>query len=48
MSDSPLRSRYVMAGRIRTAYTSAETMGRRWSYAMVADRAPRAKPALAS
>ena len=48
MADNTLRSRNVMGGRIRTAYTKAGKMGPRWCYATGADLARQAKPALAS
>ena len=47
MADNTLRSRNVMGGRIRTAYTKAGKMGPR-CYATGADPARQAKPALAS
>ena len=48
MAESILRSRNVMAGRIRTHYTECGDNGPRSCYVMVADRALRAKPASAS
>ena len=48
MADITLRSRNVMAGRIRTAYTEAGNNGPAVVYATGADLARQAKPALAS